>query len=713
MATGEEGVWTRPLILDPAAEAGADERLQELHEDPSIEFLDHTEGQRAECAGLDLARELLDEGTRWVYYPWRRTVVGVLGPRAFRRVRLDRNRNKITLVEQERFAGATVGVVGLSVGHVIAHTLALEGLCGGLRIADYDSIELSNLNRIPATVLDIGVNKAVVAARRIAELDPYIEIDVFTDGLQESNLERFFEGLDVVIEECDSLDMKLVVREAARRRRVPVIMETSDRGLLDVERFDLEPDRPVFHGLLGDIGARSLAGLSTREKVPYVLTILEPNALSARMAASMAEIDYTLATWPQLGGDVTLGAATVAAVLRRILRGDELASGRQRIDLDAFSASLVEPSPPPPDIARIQDVWTPDPPTDPRRAIAYAASLAPSGGNAQPWHLELDDRELRVALAPEHTSMMDVAYRGSYVAIGAALFNARVAAASERMLGPWHVAEDSRDGALVATLRLEDGGADAELADLYGAMLARCTNRDVAPPAALDGHQVEALRIAAHREGARLRWYSDPAELTGFAQLLGQSDRIRFLSPALHHEMMKELRWPPDDELDAGLDVRTLALDATDISKLRVARRADVMEQLASWDVGEALGETTRTRVGGASGLLVLTVAGRRPRDFVSGGMALERMWLVATRQGLGLQPVSPVFIYAPDDKDVEQLVDRRYYGETLDLQARFRALAGLDDVDTIVLVLRVTHAPVPVVRSQRRALDAVLSVGS
>jgi hypothetical protein len=27
-------------------------------------------------------------------------------------------------------------------------------------------------------------------------------------------------------------------------------METSDRGVLDVERFDLEPDRPIFHGLL-------------------------------------------------------------------------------------------------------------------------------------------------------------------------------------------------------------------------------------------------------------------------------------------------------------------------------------------------------------------------------------------------------------------------------------------------------------------------------
>ena len=37
---------------------------------------------------------------RWAYYPWRRAVVGVLGPRGFRTVRLDRNRNLITADEQ-------------------------------------------------------------------------------------------------------------------------------------------------------------------------------------------------------------------------------------------------------------------------------------------------------------------------------------------------------------------------------------------------------------------------------------------------------------------------------------------------------------------------------------------------------------------------------------------------------------------------------------
>ena len=119
---------------------------------------------------------LAEEPTRWAYYPWRRTVVGVLGPLGFRAVRLDRNRHLITEDEQADLARLCIGVAGLSVGHVIAHTLAAQGLCGALKVADFDILELSNLNRVPATVLDLGVNKATLAARRIAELDPYLRV---------------------------------------------------------------------------------------------------------------------------------------------------------------------------------------------------------------------------------------------------------------------------------------------------------------------------------------------------------------------------------------------------------------------------------------------------------------------------------------------------------------------------------------------------------
>ncbi len=135
----------------------------------------------------------------------------------------------------------------------------------------------------------MGVNKAVVCARRIAELDPYLPVLVTQDGLTPDTVDGFLDGLDVLVEECDSLDAKVLVRAAARARGIPVLMATSSGGLLDVERFDTDRDRPLLHGLLGDLAemdADALAGLSAKEKVPRVLRIIDASGLPARMAAS-------------------------------------------------------------------------------------------------------------------------------------------------------------------------------------------------------------------------------------------------------------------------------------------------------------------------------------------------------------------------------------------------------------------------------------------
>jgi len=263
------GVEYRPLILNPG-DPDDERALAGLRSTPHIEINDLRGLLATEFGRLNDPPETAEgpADDRWVYYPWRRSVLVLPGPRTFRAIRLDRNRNKLTRAEQERLRTLTVGVVGQSVGHAIAYTLAQEGACGALRLADFDELELSNLNRVPATLFDIGVNKAIVTARRIAELDPYLTVEVRGGGLDPDTVDDFVDGLGIVVEECDSLDIKLLVREAARRRKLPLIMETSDRGLLDIERFDLEPDRQPFHGLLGDIAATQLRGLSTRDKSP-------------------------------------------------------------------------------------------------------------------------------------------------------------------------------------------------------------------------------------------------------------------------------------------------------------------------------------------------------------------------------------------------------------------------------------------------------------
>ncbi len=230
-------------------------------------------------ADLDsLAKEHLgstpaEEYGLWFYYPWSMHLVHLLGESEFVELRTNRNRYKITPEEQAELARKRIGVVGLSVGQSVALTLALERSFGELRLADFDTLDLSNLNRIRAGVHNLNLPKVYITAREIAEIDPYLSVICFADGVSEANCDAFLvenSPLDVLVEECDSVDIKILLRQRARVYRIPVVMDTSDRGMIDVERFDQEPERAIFHGLVGDIGPSSLRGLTNEQKIPYI-----------------------------------------------------------------------------------------------------------------------------------------------------------------------------------------------------------------------------------------------------------------------------------------------------------------------------------------------------------------------------------------------------------------------------------------------------------
>lgn len=288
----------------------------------------------------------LHEYGTWVWYPWCKRLVHLLDEKEFIEVRTARNKYKITAQEQAHLATKHIGIVGLSVGSAVAYTIALERGCGLLKLADFDTIDLSNLNRIRASIHDIGLHKAVLMAREIAELDPYIKVEIYTEGLTSSNMGEFLGGdypLDLLIDECDSLEMKLEMRHAARSRGIPVIMETSDRGMLDIERFDIEADRPLFHGKIEALLAQyPPASWTPALKMQYLTSIVDVAQVSDRMKYSYSELGKSIATWPQLASDVFAGGGHVAATARRILLGEMVESGRYYIDLQELIGGNVQ-----------------------------------------------------------------------------------------------------------------------------------------------------------------------------------------------------------------------------------------------------------------------------------------------------------------------------------------------------------------------------------
>ena len=78
----------------------------------------------------------------------------------------------------ERLRKSTVAVFGLGgVGGYVAEALARSGV-GKLELVDHDVFSITNLNRqILATRDVVGQDKVLVAARRIAAIDPEIQVN--------------------------------------------------------------------------------------------------------------------------------------------------------------------------------------------------------------------------------------------------------------------------------------------------------------------------------------------------------------------------------------------------------------------------------------------------------------------------------------------------------------------------------------------------------
>ncbi|MFH9955816.1 ThiF family adenylyltransferase [Streptomyces roseolus] len=361
MPVGREAS-VRPTLLRPAEKDDraaldallASGRVRERHDriDEQLAELVRCERPREALAGRRLAgavaevtggAELSRYGT-WAWFPWSGRLVHVLPREEFRRVRTDRNRDKITTSEQRRLLARRIGVIGLSVGSSAALTCAMEGVAGSFRLADFDTLGLSNLNRLRAGVHDLGLPKTVLCARQMYEIDPYLDIELWQEGLTEDTIDAFFGAadrrLDLVIEECDTPWVKTAAREHARRHGVPVLMDTNDRGLLDVERFDLEPDRPLFHGRGGDLSAEDVRRLTPADAMAYLLRICDESRLSPAMKDALGRIGHSLSSWPQLASGVTLGGALVTDTARRILLGAPVASGRYYADLEEIIGAV-------------------------------------------------------------------------------------------------------------------------------------------------------------------------------------------------------------------------------------------------------------------------------------------------------------------------------------------------------------------------------------
>jgi len=282
----------------------------------------------------------------WIFFPDIQHLIITVSEENYFLIRTARNRNIITHEEQKKYRACTVGIIGLSIGSIILSSLVATGGPKRIKIADDDVIDISNLNRMWASLVDVGRAKIDIAAKNTWRLDPFAEISKYRVKISEATIKEFLcenPPIDVFIDAMDSLPLKIYARTICREKGIPVIMATSngDGVILDVERFDLDKGAPIFHGRLGKVKSEDFAYFTYNEWVEKAIAIVDPNLLTKRVSESILELNKSISGIPQLSTTVQIGAAATSFVVRKIANDQNLPSGRYIFGLESLNEHIT------------------------------------------------------------------------------------------------------------------------------------------------------------------------------------------------------------------------------------------------------------------------------------------------------------------------------------------------------------------------------------
>jgi molybdopterin/thiamine biosynthesis adenylyltransferase len=251
------------------------------------------------------------------------------------------------------FENTTIAVAGCSVGSSVINSIVMDLRPKNIKIADKSAYKMENVNRVrlsyydmvnsqakKSSTVDLSLkNKAKVVAGQLYSIDPFLNVHVFEEGVNAENIKEFLDGIggdtktDIVVEEIDDPRIKILIREEARKRGLPVIMATDVGSAvqLDILRYDKDKNLPLTWGIGDDV---------LKEKLEKVYNQAGDKKAFFEFVDALIGLDYrqgelneiieerveipTSTIIPQLGSTAAMAGGIAAESVARILLGFDL-----------------------------------------------------------------------------------------------------------------------------------------------------------------------------------------------------------------------------------------------------------------------------------------------------------------------------------------------------------------------------------------------------
>lgn len=125
---------------------------------------------------------------------------------------------------QEKLKSAKVIIVGVGgLGSVSALYLTAAGI-GKLRLCDGDRVQHTDLNRqILYSEESVGRLKVEEARKRLASLNPNVEIEAIPEFMDSQNADEMTKGCDLIVDGLDNIESRFVLNKQSVKMKKPYI----------------------------------------------------------------------------------------------------------------------------------------------------------------------------------------------------------------------------------------------------------------------------------------------------------------------------------------------------------------------------------------------------------------------------------------------------------------------------------------------------------
>lgn len=156
---------------------------------------------------------------------------------------------------QQKLQDAKVLVVGAGgLGCPVIQYLAAAGV-GNLGIVDFDLVEETNLHRqVLYATSDIGKSKAEIAAKRILEQNPFVNVEIFNLKLDNSNALEIISNYQIVADCSDNFETRYAINDACVYLNKPFVYAGIHKFEGQLSVFNLNEECPTYRCVFPEKG---------------------------------------------------------------------------------------------------------------------------------------------------------------------------------------------------------------------------------------------------------------------------------------------------------------------------------------------------------------------------------------------------------------------------------------------------------------------------